>query len=638
MGYLDKAGLSRAFTKLKTLIDAKADKNHTHSYAGSSSAGGSATSAVKLATARTIGAGTAVTSTAQSFNGESSITIPINSVKESYLDWGGKGISGSVSPVGMALSSEHNANRLAFINGDALTMEYSSDGGSTWKDYGYSASNKSTFCTTYMTVPIGRANTSSNYTTSSRTRITIDGQSCVYTNPKKLLINISSSGQMKVLVEYKTGASGASWQTFGTYNLVGWGGWNDIPLVLSTFGCFSGVTTTNRYLRMTFIMASVDSNYPTTAQVSGIRLFGSDNWLSASENNNKGVMSSTGHLYSYDINANATFPAQVTATQFNGTATRATKLSATQKGSATQPVYINSDGVPTATTYTLGKSVPSTAVFTDTNTWQANTVSQNGYVTAPGATNANKVWKTDANGVPGWRTDANDNTWRGIQNNLTSTSTSDSLSAYQGKVLNEKFGSYVPATRTVNNKALSANITLSASDVGAASSSHTHNYAGSSSAGGNATWANGATYANYSYNEKPTKTAGSGSAYTATVSGLTLVTGASFVVVPHTVSTTTAPTLNVNSLGAKTIRMRLSSSPGSTTALATSSFLTASKPVRMVYDGTYWVIDDFIRPDASDLYGSVAGSGTSAPGTTTSKSIYALKDSSGNLTAVYINI
>ena len=27
------------------------------------------------------------------------------------------------------------------------------------------------------------------------------------------------------------------------------------------------------------------------------------------------------------------------------------------------------------------------------------------------------------------------NTWRGIQNNLTSTSTTDSLSAYQGKIL-----------------------------------------------------------------------------------------------------------------------------------------------------------------------------------------------------------
>ncbi|MDR1347755.1 MAG: hypothetical protein LBJ63_04895 [Prevotellaceae bacterium] len=43
---------------------------------------------------------------------------------------------------------------------------------------------------------------------------------------------------------------------------------------------------------------------------------------------------------------------------------------------------------------------------------------------------------------------------------------------------------YVPTTRKVNNKALSADITLSASDVGAAAASHTHNYAGSSSAGG----------------------------------------------------------------------------------------------------------------------------------------------------------
>lgn len=76
------------------------------------------------------------------------------------------------------------------------------------------------------------------------------------------------------------------------------------------------------------------------------------------------------------------------------------------------------------------------------------------------------------------------NTWRGIQNNLTSTSTTDSLSAAQGKVLNDKFASYVPTSRTVNGKALSANISLNASDVGASASGHTHNYAGSSSAGG----------------------------------------------------------------------------------------------------------------------------------------------------------
>ena len=180
----------------------------------------------------------------------------------------------------------------------------------------------------------------------------------------------------------------------------------------------------------------------------------------------------------------------------------------------------------------------------------------------------------------------------------------------------------VPTSRTVNGKVLSANISLSASDVGAASSSHTHNYAGSSSAGGNANWANGSTYANYSYNDKPITTAGTGAEYTASVNDLTLVAGASFVMVPHTVSTSTAPTLNVNSLGAKNIRMRISSSTSSTTALPSASFLTANKPVRLMYDGTYWIIDDMVRPDANNTYGTLISSGTAAPTSSNNGYIY----------------
>lgn len=180
----------------------------------------------------------------------------------------------------------------------------------------------------------------------------------------------------------------------------------------------------------------------------------------------------------------------------------------------------------------------------------------------------------------------------------------------------------VPTSRTVNGKALSANISLSASDVGAASSSHTHNYAGSSSAGGNANWANGSTYANYSYNDKPITTAGTGAAYTASVSGLTLVAGASFVMVPHVVSTAATPTLNVNGLGAKNIRMRISSSTSSTTALPSANFLTANKPVRLMYDGAYWIIDDMVRPDANNTYGTLISSGTAAPTSSNSGYIY----------------
>lgn len=157
---------------------------------------------------------------------------------------------------------------------------------------------------------------------------------------------------------------------------------------------------------------------------------------------------------------------------------------------------------------------------------------------------------------------------------------------------------------------------------GKSNTGHTHLYAGSSSAGGNANWANGATYSQYTFSDKPTVTSGTGSAYTATVDGLTLVAGESFVMVPHVASTTTVPTLNVNSLGAKNIRMRLSSNTSSTIQLIKSDFLVANKPVKVVYDGTYWVLDDFAQPDANYLYGTLISSGTSAPSNGTGGFIY----------------
>ena len=157
-----------------------------------------------------------------------------------------------------------------------------------------------------------------------------------------------------------------------------------------------------------------------------------------------------------------------------GAANSANKLNK-NAGSATQGVYFK-DGVPVAMPHTLGKSVPADAKFTDTNTW------------------------------------------RGVQDNLTSTATDQSLSANQGKVLkglvdgkaasshthddryytesemNTKLNGKANASHTHDDRYYTES-EMNTKLNGKANSSHTHNYAGSGSAGGTANSVNGLTFA-----------------------------------------------------------------------------------------------------------------------------------------------
>lgn len=93
--------------------------------------------------------------------------------------------------------------------------------------------------------------------------------------------------------------------------------------------------------------------------------------------------------------------------------------------------------------------------------------------------------------------------------------------------------------------------------------------------------------------------------YMATVEGINeLSIGASFVMIPHRDSIKTTELLNVNNLGMTYIRRRVSSSPGTTTAGATDDWLVANIPIRVTYDGTFWIAD-LPRPNATDLMGTV---------------------------------
>lgn len=109
-------------------------------------------------------------------------------------------------------------------------------------------------------------------------------------------------------------------------------------------------------------------------------------------------------------------------------------------------------------------------------------------------------------------------------------------------------------------------------------------------------------------------TTGDGSAYLATVKGVSeLTTGVSFVMIPHVVSTVTSPTIDVNGLGAIRIRRRLTSATTTTYVGHSDAWLSAGKPVKITYDGTFWIAD-VPKPVAADLSGSVpiANGGTGA--------------------------
>lgn len=120
-------------------------------------------------------------------------------------------------------------------------------------------------------------------------------------------------------------------------------------------------------------------------------------------------------------------------------------------------------------------------------------------------------------------------------------------------------------------------------------------------------------------------TSSDGVAYTSTIDGITALTaGLAVVMVPNRVSASTSPTLNLNGLGAKGIRRRLSNLATSIQTGYANSWLAANKAFLLIYDGTYWIVDGLTKPAVADLYGtlSIDKGGTGA--TTATEALTAL--------------
>ena len=119
-------------------------------------------------------------------------------------------------------------------------------------------------------------------------------------------------------------------------------------------------------------------------------------------------------------------------------------------------------------------------------------------------------------------------------------------------------------------------------------------------------------YLEAKFNQTVTTT-GNGSAYVATVQGISeLKAGVSFVMIPHTTSISISPTLDVNGLGAANIKRLVGSFDGSVASGYKAGWLGAGVPIRLVYDGRYWLVEGAMKPYADDLQGilSVTRGGT----------------------------
>lgn len=99
----------------------------------------------------------------------------------------------------------------------------------------------------------------------------------------------------------------------------------------------------------------------------------------------------------------------------------------------------NGGNSTTVNGHTVNSNVPANAKFTDT-TYAIATTSANGLMSKDMVTKLNGIASgataVTSTTVSNWGFKKTD-TWRGVQNNLTSTATDQSLSAYQGKVLKD---------------------------------------------------------------------------------------------------------------------------------------------------------------------------------------------------------
>lgn len=241
------------------------------------------------------------------------------------------------------------ANRLAFLPADQIIIEKTTDGGSTWVDAGYSDAIKlGLFSQTRASIAIPLLNGEKNINCGLRVTFTAMRYNVPSGTPEtdkynywnsEYVVSTERYNQLKemyfwvsantdtisVKLERATGAKSTTWITIFNHDSWGMTGWSGCDYINFDQGVFGGgIGQTGNYwnYRLTFFTRGPGGDITlsgrsttSTQTIAEIRGYG-DTWWTAGN-----TYASKDHLYSFDANKNAVFPAKVTATSFSGSLT-----------------------------------------------------------------------------------------------------------------------------------------------------------------------------------------------------------------------------------------------------------------------------------------------------------------------------
>ena len=220
-----------------------------------------------------------------------------------------------LSPVDMSIVDVANANRLAFMPAGNITVQVSTNGGSTFSDYPSITNDIKLAMVSRAPDETTNLYAGGTTTASSNNQIRVildagaisNSNSSIYCGGvKKAMVAFTTNGASgtKVKVEMASYATPNNWETVDTYSIGGWWGWNAIPLPNITFGGYSNhgsATDHYRKIRLTFTHTGGSGN----PIVKAVRLYAEKSYISPSN------FAKTGHIYTYDTGQNVTFPAKI---------------------------------------------------------------------------------------------------------------------------------------------------------------------------------------------------------------------------------------------------------------------------------------------------------------------------------------